>query len=113
MANTDQLINAWLLSELRKGNARRQDPHPQHAHLRACASTTVRMAGSEWDCDCLSETTRGDRYELHAVAECDHGTAFSWRAGYFGDLPGIIDALDSFRQGPDCDYWQPGDEQLI
>ncbi len=109
--STDDLVHAWLLSELRKGNARRQDPNPKHAHVRECPTTTVRMIDAEWDCGCSSEYTRGDRFELHALAECECGIQFSWRAMYFDDLPGVIDALDAYKEGPDyCDYWQDGDE---
>jgi hypothetical protein len=107
MANsTDELINGWLLSVLRTGDARRQEPHLEHAHVRECPTTTVRMVDSGWHCDCTSEYTRGDRFELHALATCDCGAEFSWRAMHWGELPGVIDALDAYSEGPDCTYWQ-------
>lgn len=88
--HADKLVLAWALQKFRE-----KATHVQH--LTGCPDTVASNARHGWECDCISDITRGDSWQIHITVRCPHVVqAVDWRwSDHEGNtsLPEIINEL--------------------
>jgi hypothetical protein len=103
MSDTDELVNAWLLEKfLWSGDYDKS----KHGTIKSIKVVKVDMG---WECECWSEWTRGDSFELTGEFTSSGGN-FTWAYGRWGDLPQFIEELDEYQNNY-CTYDEQDDDE--
>lgn len=79
--------------------------HEDEAHLVTCDSTRFQMSHDpRWECDCYSEVTRDDVFEMNGDIFCDHGTTVSVEFRSYFESHDVLQHLAAFEDTRDCPY---------
>lgn len=79
--------------------------HQDEAHLVTCDSTRFQMSHEpRWECDCYSEVTRDDVFEMNGDIFCDHGTTVSVEFRSYFESHDVLQHLAAFEDTRDCPY---------
>lgn len=85
--HVDQAINEWGMETYRKeiGTWRNN-------HLAECPTASAQAVDARWECDCWSEYTRDDQFQIHFDISCDCGETTIYSTPDW-DLPLVIEQL--------------------
>lgn len=97
MTDADLLVSQYALlkfKELDHGRERIGTNRDAIDHLKQCPELSVRSPGHGWECQCYSDYTRDDIWQIRAEIHCPHGVVFDFVYNSPEDLPATLEELE-------------------